>query len=400
MAFYNRFFAARFCHVPAANFASDRLAWAAAVVRQLGQGLLSAARPVATPGPEQLGFDPARLSEAIAQARTLGVVEPHELAESMRESYKGEPGYRILGPTGRREAPAGLVIRKGMIAAEWGDPERVEMTFSVVKSYLSTVAGLAWQAGLVPDLDEPVGQRVRSGHFDSTHNRTISWRHLLNQTSDWQGQLWDTHDWADRPVGDDPGQWENRQLHAPGTHYKYNDVRVNLLAYALLQVWRQPLPVVLREQIMDPIGASVTWRWEGYENSWVVLDGQHMQSVSGGGHFGGGMFINSMDLARFGLLFLRDGRWGERQLVPETWIELARQPTPVRQDYGFMWWLNTGREAIPAAPESAYYAAGYGGNYIYIDPANDLLVVLRWTPALTEVITGIIGALDEQRTAD
>jgi len=345
--------------------------------------------------PEQLGFDPARLAAAVAGARDRGVVEPRELSEALQESYRKEPGYRILGPTGRREAPAGLVIRHGRIAAEWGDPERVEMTFSVVKSFLSTVAGLAWQAGRVPDLDEPVGRRVRSGQFESAHNRPISWRHLLNQTSDWQGVLWGIEDWADRPVGDDPQQWANRELHAPGSHFKYNDVRVNLLAYALLQVWRKPLPVVLREQVMDPIGASVTWRWEGYENSWVVLDGQHMQSVSGGGHFGGGLFISSLDLARFGLLMLRNGRWGETQLVPEAWLRMAREPTPVKPAYGFMWWLNTGRQSIPAAPESAYYAAGYGGNYVYIDPDNDLLVVLRWTPALADVITDILAALDD-----
>ena len=72
-------------------------------------------------------------------------------------------------------------------------------------------------------------------------------------------------------------------------------MRINLLAYSLLQVLREPLPVVLRENIMDPIGASRTWRWHGYRNSWVELDGLRMQSVSGGGHFGGGLFINTYD---------------------------------------------------------------------------------------------------------
>jgi CubicO group peptidase (beta-lactamase class C family) len=82
---------------------------------------------------------------------------------------------------------------------------------------------------------------------------------------------------------------------------------VNLLAYSLLEVIRKPLPVVLRERIMDPIGASTTWRWYGYDNSFVNIDGQMIESVSGGGHFGGGIFINTLDQARFGLLFLRKG---------------------------------------------------------------------------------------------
>lgn len=345
--------------------------------------------------PASAGFNPQRLSAAVDLARSLGVVEPNTLAEAMKESYKREPNYRILGPTGDRKAPAGLVIRGGHIVAEWGDLQRVEMTFSVVKSYLTTLAGLAWADGLIPDIEARTGELVRTGHFESEHNRAITWRHLMDQTSDWQGMLWDIHDWADRPVGDNPAQWPQRTLHPPGTHYKYNDVRVNLLAFALLQLWREPLPVVLRQRIMDPIGASPTWRWHGYRSSWVELDGQRMQSVSGGGHFGGGMFINTLDHARFGLLFLRNGRWGEQQLVPEQWIKMAVQPSRVKPDYGFMWWLNTGREAIPKAPESAYFAAGYGGNYIYIDPEHDLVIVLRWTPARAEAIGAILDALEQ-----
>jgi CubicO group peptidase (beta-lactamase class C family) len=104
-------------------------------------------------------------------------------------------------------------------------------------------------------------------------------------------------------------------LNDPGKIFEYNDVRVNLLSYSLLQVWRRPLPQVLKDKIMDPIGASTTWRWYGYDNSYVTLDGSMMQSVSGGGHHGGGIFINTWDQARFGLLFCRKGKWKGKQLV-------------------------------------------------------------------------------------
>ncbi|MCV4860463.1 hypothetical protein OFB63_30920, partial [Escherichia coli] len=66
---------------------------------------------------------------------------------------------------------------------------------------------------------------------------------------------------------------------------------------------------------MDPIGASNTWRWTGYRNAWIVLNGQPVQSVSGGGHWGGGMFINAYDMARFGLLTLHKGNWNGKQLL-------------------------------------------------------------------------------------
>ncbi len=343
--------------------------------------------------PAAAGFDADRLGAAVSLAQEKAVVEPPDLAESIQASFSREPGFRILGPTGTREGSAGLVIRGGRVAAEWGDLDRVDMTFSVVKSYLSTVAAIAWRDGLLSDLHAPVGRSVRGEWFASEHNRAITWHHLLNQTSDWSGTLWDVADWADRPVGDDPEAWPNRELHPPGTHWKYNDVRINLLAYALLEVLREPLPVVLREEIMDPIGAGTTWRWHGYENSWVTLDGQRIQSVSGGGHFGGGLFIDTWDHARLGLLFLRDGRWEDRQLVPAEWIDLALVPTPQRADYGYLWWLNTDRERIPAAPASAFWAAGFGGNFIYIDTENDLLIVLRWVPALEEVVTAVMEAM-------
>ena len=101
-----------------------------------------------------------------------------------------------------------------------------------------------------------------------------------------------------------------------------------MLALAALHVWRRPLPEVLREEVMEPIGASTTWRWHGYDNSWIDLDGRKVQSMTGGGHWGGGMFINAWDMARFGYLFLRNGKWKDRQIVPEKWIEMARTPGP------------------------------------------------------------------------
>jgi CubicO group peptidase (beta-lactamase class C family) len=253
------------------------------------------------------------------------------------------------------------------------------MTFSAAKSYLSTVAGLAVDAKLIRNVDEKVKEYVWDENFDGTHNGKITWRHLLDQSSDWSGCLFEICDWADRPEPRNGtlDEWKNRKLYEPGTRYKYNDVRVNLLAYSLLQVWRKPLPVVLKEKIMDPIGASPTWRWYGYENSFVNIDGIMMQSVSGGGHFGGGLFINTLDHARFGLLFARQGKWKGQQLLSEQWIRMATQPSAANNSYGFMWWINQ-NEALGKVSKSTYYAAGFGGNYIIIDPDHDLVIVTRW----------------------
>jgi CubicO group peptidase (beta-lactamase class C family) len=171
----------------------------------------------------------------------------------------------------------------------------------------------------------------------------------------------------------------NRPRHEPGTVYKYNDVRVNALALAALHVWRRPLPQVLKDLVMDPIGASSSWRWHGYDTSWVTLDGQRVQSVSGGGHWGGGMWISARDQARFGYLTLRRGRWKDRQILSERWVALALTPTAAQPTYGFMnWFLNTERKLLPSAPATSFYHAGNGANIIYCDPEHDLVAVVRW----------------------
>lgn len=130
---------------------------------------------------------------------------------------------------------------------------------------------------------------------------------------------------------------------------------------------------------MDPIGASTTWRWYGGDKAWVNIDGIKMQSVTGGGHSGGGVFINTLDHARFGLLFLNNGKWNGRQLISENWVNAVQQPSEAMESYGYMWWLNRGpRKWKGVEDESIYYAAGFGGNFIVVDKTNNMVVVTRW----------------------
>ncbi len=158
------------------------------------------------------------------------------------------------------------------------------------------------------------------------------------QWGDWEGTLFGKPDWADRPSGE-PSEWITRTRNEPGTVFEYNDVRVNLLALAATNIWRKPLPQVLKKHLMDPIGASPKWRWLGYENSWMVIDGEMMQVVSGGGHWGGGMFLTARDQARFGYLTLRRGKWKDKQILSEKWVSMALSPTKANDGYGFMNWF-------------------------------------------------------------
>src|SRR5690606_1424913 len=122
-----------------------------------------------------------------------------------------------------------------------------------------------------------------------------------------------------------------------------------------------------------------TWRWTGYQNAWITLDGQPVQSVSGGGHWGGGLFINAYDMARFGLLTLHHGNWNGRQLISEQWIKQALTPTTANTGYGYMnWFLTTYKKLLTTTPPSPWVHIRNGTNMIYCDPEHDLVVVARW----------------------
>jgi CubicO group peptidase (beta-lactamase class C family) len=370
--------------------------------------------------PEEVGMSSVRLREAIARAEESRAAR--DLLAAHRASFGREPMGEAIGPFRERADPTGLVVRHGYIVAEWGDPERVDLAFSVTKSFLSTTVGLAYDRGMIRDVHDTVREYFApvvalrgppsAGEtlpppadgaaysafevilpFESEHNRKITWDHLLRQTSDWQGTLWGKPDWADRPRGDIE-QWRSRPRYEPGTYYMYNDVRVNLLALAALNVWRRPLPEVLKEHVMDPIGASHTWRWFGYDNSWVVMDGRLVQSVSGGAHWGGGMWISALDMARFGYLTLRRGRWADRQILSDEWVAMALTPTPGQRNVGFMNWFLRGEEQ--PAP---FYHSGNGPNVIYVDPQHDLVVVTRWIANWDAVVAGIVGSVENRAAA-
>ncbi|GLR16345.1 serine hydrolase domain-containing protein [Portibacter lacus] len=326
------------------------------------------------------GFSDALLDSVVNYAIKHEYSGAIDLKVAILKGFEREPYHEILGPTKDRGRPAGIILHKGRILKQWGDVDRVDMTFSVTKSYLSTVAGLAVDDGYFK-VDDPVANLIWDGNFDGRHNSKITWRHLLTQSSDWSGELFGGKDWADRPPSEgEIDDWKNRSFNEPGKVFEYNDVRVNLLAYSLLNVLRKPLPLVLKERIMDKIGASPTWRWYGYDHSWVPIDGLQMQSVSGGGHSGGGMFISTLDHARFGLLFQNEGKWKNEQLISSEWIRLAIQPSEANASYGFMWWLNDekGNRFMEGIDENVYYAAGFGGNFIVIDKQNELVIVTRW----------------------
>ena len=313
------------------------------------------------------------------------------------------PWNKLLGPVHPRGPVSGVIKLKGETIATWGEPERADLTFSIAKTYLALLAGIAFDQGLLPNVDEPVAARVKGIGFDHGQNAHVTWAHLLQQTSEWEGECFGLPDQVDRyrtlsfQGTSVPGKkGDPRPLQAPGTFWEYNDVRINQLSLALLHLFRKPLPEVFREHIMQPIGASKNWQWVGYDNAWIDLDGKRVQSVPGGTHWGGGVSISSADQARIGELLLNDGFATGKQVISSEWIARMRTPCPIAPFYGYLTWLNTDRCVFPSVPPSSYFAIGAGSSFTWIEPQNRMVLVVRWINGdhVDEFFGRIFSAID------
>ncbi len=360
--------------------------------------------------PVDSGFQQKGFMQKSKLERAVQFAVEHETAWSRDteepwgiHSQDPPPWNRLLGPVHSRGPVSGSVVVKGKTQISWGQPERADMTFSIAKTYLALLAGVAYDRGLMPDVDEPVGARVSGIGFDEGRNAKITWAHLLQQTSEWEGECFGVPDQVDRyrvlqfqgvdAVG---RKGDPRPLQEPGTYWEYNDVRINQLSLALLYLFGRALPDVFREFVMEPIGASGDWRWVGYDNAWIELNGERVQSVSGGSHWGGGVSISSVDQVRVGQLLLNEGRAEGRQVLSAEWIARMRTPCAVAPFYGYLIWLNHRRQVFPSVPASSYFAIGAGSSFTWIEPERRMVLVVRWIDAdhANEFFERVLQAID------
>ncbi|MFA7665875.1 MAG: serine hydrolase [Burkholderiaceae bacterium] len=306
------------------------------------------------------------------------------------------PWNRQLGPLYGRGPVSGVIRVDGEQVASWGEPHRADLTFSVAKTYLALLAGVAFDRGLLPDVDAPIVGQLPGIGFDSGANRAVTWRHLLWQTSEWTGECFGVPDQVDhhrvveyqrvRPAAP---KGELRAMQAPGTYWEYNDVRINQLSLSLMHLFRRPLPEVFKEAILTPVGARDPFRWDGYENSWTEVDGQRMQSVPGGSHWGGGISISAFDQALIGQMLADGGVAGGQQVLSREWIERMREPCPLAPFYGMLIWLNGTQDVFPSAGGRGFFALGAGSSVTWVDPDRRVVAVCRWIEGAK--IDGFVG---------
>jgi CubicO group peptidase (beta-lactamase class C family) len=335
------------------------------------------------------GVDQAALTRAVRAQAERPVPGIDDMASYLAAQVSDVSHREVAGPLLDGQGASGVVVRRGAVIASWGDPTREEMAYSATKSVLSLVAGVAFDDGRLR-LDEPVCRSVELPQFTDTHGRAITWRHLLDQTSQWEGELWGK---PTRVDAQSTREGTESASGPPGEGWAYNDVRVNLTALALTILTGRALPDVLRDRIMTTIGASEGWSWHGYDNAVTEIDGARVPVVSGGAHWGGGLWISALDLARIGHLCLRGGTWGERRVLSARWIEELWTPCRIKANYGLSWWLNDNRTVWPEAPETGRCARGNGGGHLlWVDPARDLVISSRWGAQIERLLAKVSAA--------
>jgi len=273
-----------------------------------------------------------------------------------------------------------LVARHGKLVAEnyFGGASSATVfdLRSVTKSVVSMLTGIAIQNGSLPDIDATVGAYIDAPYSLDAGDRAVSVRQLLTMSSRYQWNENSAEDYNLWVLSTDHVQFllDRRQTDPAGT-FTYNSAAVNLLGQVLQDAVAKPLPDFATEVLFQPIGITSV-RWEDLEPNMV--------------NAGSGIKMTAPDLLRFGQLLLQRGRSASRQVVPESWIDAGTTPQFNWREqygaqrgttYGYLWWV-----AQPPATV-ATFAWGYGGQFAYVVPSLDLVVVAttEWQGISAEV---------------
>lgn len=259
-----------------------------------------------------------------------------------------------------------LVVRHGYIVQEsyfTGGPETPRSLWSVTKSVLSTLVGIALAEGRIRSLDQPMLDffpEYSVGALDPGV-RGITLRHLLTMSD---GISWEGLDFL---LAEDKLAGPLR--HEPGTRFYYNSMSPQVLSIILTRSTGRSARDYALQRLFGPLGIS--------EVRWPEVQGHSLGAF--------GLELSTRDLAKIGYLFLNQGRWAGRQIVPPEWIAEATRPhirAPRSQEfialtgpyfvdqYGFYWWIR------PDQDPPAYLAQGYGGQFLYVIPGLDLVAVI------------------------
>lgn len=320
---------------------------------------------------------PARAIE-----RSGGVFRFHERADSTEIVVEVERDGAVVRTSVEELAEstgttALIIVRRDTLLFEGYfngyDRMSVNTSFSVAKSITSLLIGVAVDEGLIESIDDPVTRYLPELADRDPRFHEVTVRHLLNMRS---GIAFRDHDlpWGDKPKAYYDPHLRERVLtrlevaHPPGTRWVYNSYNPILLGLVLERVSGSTVAEFTEERLWQPLGME-------FDASWSV-DGPDapMEKMESG------LNARAIDFAKLARLVLRRGAWGDRQIISREWVaESTTAPQgceleefrPRRICYRRAWWLHPGQDN----EASAIGAWGHLGQYIYVFPEDQILIV-------------------------
>ncbi|MCI2395308.1 serine hydrolase [Aliiroseovarius sediminis] len=272
-----------------------------------------------------------------------------------------------------RSVTALVVLKDGQLRHEsyhrGTEPEDRRISWSVAKSFLSALMGIALDQGAIASLNDPVEEYAPSLKGSAYEGATI--RNVLNMSS---GVVF-SEDYLDfnsdiNRMGrvlalgqsmDDFASGLTATFAPPGETWQYVSIDTHVIGMVIRGATGQSIPDLMEEHIVQPMGfeADPYYLTDGYGVAFVL----------------GGLNLRTRDYARFGQMFLQDGRWNGKQIVPADWVAASTTPSAPTasgaQQYGYQWWI------APDAPKGEYFARGIYGQYIFIDTARDVVIAMN-----------------------
>lgn len=271
-------------------------------------------------------------------------------------------GARDYAFVPERNTQGVVVVRHGGIVAEWyadgHDVGSLATSWSAAKSFASTLLGIAIDRGQLAGIDLPLANFYPAWAADA--RKAIALHNLLEMRS---GLLWDeTHDVAAFHVATDDQLSTSaaRPLaRPPGSAFNYSSADSMLISGVIEQVTGERAGDYAQEALFGPIGMKAEWWTDavGHTMTYCCID------------------TTTRDFARFGLLFARDGKWKDRQVVSHEWVAQATTPADGLPFYALQWWTDVQGLVVNGSPVRLFTARGLDEQNIYVFPELDLVVV-------------------------
>jgi CubicO group peptidase (beta-lactamase class C family) len=311
---------------------------------------------------------PARSIPARRQASSLLGGPEADLRAPAREAYgDGAALDRLLRDT---ETRAFVVVHRDRVVYEryhgGSGRDELETSFSVAKSFLSTLVGIAIDQGLIADVDEPVTDYLPQLAARDPRFERITLRDLLTMSSGLRYEE-SSFPW---PWGDDTYTYYGVDLRkealerteierAPGREWHYNNYNPLLLGLVLERATGKSVSDYMASELWQPLGAARDTTWN------LDSEGSGFEKMESG------LNATARDYARLGLLLLHGGSWKGERIVSRGWVRAATAAqiaSDYDNPYGYFWWVD-------GTHPGRFYAFGNYGQYIYVDPVADAVVV-------------------------